>query len=258
MQSLADAVDSPFFPPPRSGADLRPGERRLLIAAVVLAHVAALWCLLQISAVQEAVRQVAPVVVDFITIAPAKPEPPPPPPPPRVREVVKPAPRPKPPPVLAAPPKPAPQAPAPFAVPPPAPEPEPDPIVEPEPAREAPPAPVVRAVSPAPPVPAAAPAPVTPPPPRMLPASSVAYLVPPPIEVPLASRRMGEEGTVLLRVRVGTDGQPRAVTVEKSSGHARLDEQALWAMKRAHFKPQTENGVPIEWIVIAPLQYEIE
>jgi hypothetical protein len=29
-------------------------------------------------------------------------------------------------------------------------------------------------------------------------------------------------------------------------------------MKRARFKPQTDQGVPIEWIVVAPLQYEIE
>ncbi len=69
---------------------------------------------------------------------------------------------------------------------------------------------------------------------------------------------MGEEGTVTLRVLVGTDGLPRSVTVQRSSGHARLDEQAVWAMKRARFKPQTDGGVAIEWIVIAPLEYVIE
>ncbi|HNU11019.1 MAG TPA: energy transducer TonB [Rubrivivax sp.] len=250
MRSLADAADPPFLPSPRSGTELRPAERRLLIGGVALAHVAALWGLLQVSAVQEAVRQVAPLVVDFITLEPAKPKPPPPPaPPPRV-PVRKPLPRPAPPPVLATQPQPAPEPPAAFAVP--APAPQPQPVVEPAPA----PSPaVVSASPPSPPTPPAPPAPQAP---RVLPASSVAYLVPPPIEVPLASRRMGEEGTVLLRVRVGADGQPRAVTVEKSSGHARLDEQAVWAMKRARFKPQTENGVAIEWIVIAPLQYEIE
>ncbi|MCC7100260.1 MAG: energy transducer TonB, partial [Rubrivivax sp.] len=96
------------------------------------------------------------------------------------------------------------------------------------------------------------------PPPRVVPASNIAYLVPPPIEVPLASRRMGEEGIVMLRVLVGTDGLPKSVSVQRSSGHARLDEQAVWAMKRARFRPQTDAGVPIEWIVIAPLQYAIE
>lgn len=113
---------------------------------------------------------------------------------------------------------------------------------------------VAAAVVPAPPPPP----PPAPPAPRTLPSSAVAYLQPPPIELPLASRRLGEQGTVWLRVRVGTDGLPREVTLHRSSGHARLDEQALWAMKRARFRPQAENGQPIEWIVIAPLQYEIE
>jgi protein TonB len=50
--------------------------------------------------------------------------------------------------------------------------------------------------------------------------------VPPPIEVPLASRRLGEQGLVQLRVLVGVDGLPRQVSVQRSSGFARLDEQA--------------------------------
>ena len=87
---------------------------------------------------------------------------------------------------------------------------------------------------------------------------AVRYLVPPAIEVPMASRRLGESGTVQLRVVVDAAGLPKQVTLHKSSGYARLDEQAMSAMRQARFKPQTENGVAIEWIVIAPLQYEIE
>lgn len=112
-------------------------------------------------------------------------------------------------------------------------------------------------VAAAPPPPPPPPAPPAPPAPRQLPSSAVAYRVPPPIEVPLASRRLGEQGTVWLRVWVGVDGAPRQVTVQTSSGFTRLDEQALWAMRRARFKPQVENGQPVEWIVVAPLQYEI-
>ena len=246
MPTPPPVADTPLLPPAARGSDLRPAERHLLVAGVGLAHLAALWGLLQVSAVQDAVRQVAPLVVDFITIERPKPETPPPPPPKTRRQ---PVPRLSPPPVLAAPPTPAPEAPAPFVVPPPPPEPVPlamTPLAPP-----APPAPPALPAPPAPPPPA-------PPAPRVIPASNVAYLTPPPIEVPLASRRMGEEGTVQLRVLVGTDGLPKAVTVQRSSGFARLDEQAVWAMKRARFKPQTDHGVPIEWIVIAPLQYEIE
>lgn len=240
MQSLADASTRPPLPLPRRRSDLRPGERNVLVALVAAAHLLALWGLLQISAVQDAVREVAPMVVDFITIEqPPKVEPPPPPPP-----RPQPRPRPTPQPVIAAPPAPAPEAPAPFVVPPPPPEPVSRPLETTLPAPTLPPAP------PTPPAPPAAP--------RLIPAGNVSYLVPPPIEVPLASRRMGEQGTVTLRVTVGTDGLPKSVVVQRSSGHARLDEQAVWAMKRARFKPQTDNGVPIEWIVLAPLQYEIE
>jgi len=37
-----------------------------------------------------------------------------------------------------------------------------------------------------------------------------------------------------------------------------LDEQALQDMRSARFVPQTENGQPIEWEVIAPMSYEID
>lgn len=125
----------------------------------------------------------------------------------------------------------------------------------------APPSPAPQAEPPLAPAKPAAPTAAAPPAwtaPRTMPSSAVAYVLPPPIELPLASRRLGEQGTVWLRVRVGADGLPREVSLHRSSGHARLDEQALWAMKRARFKPQTENGTPIEWIVVAPLQYEID
>ena len=212
------------------------GERRLLVAGIAGLHVLALWGLLQVDTVRQAVREVSPLIVDFIAPE-APPQPPPPPPPPPARA---PRPAPQPAPVITAAPTPAP-APAPFVVPAPEPVPAPAPTVV-----EAPPAPPAPVPPPAPPAP------------KLLPATAVRYVVPPAIEVPMASRRLGESGTVLLRVVVDTAGLPKQVTLHKSSGHARLDEQAMGAMRQARFKPQTENGQPIEWIVIAPLQYEIE
>jgi protein TonB len=247
-------LNTPAPPPPltevalltQRDADLRPAERRLLVGGVAAAHLLVMWGLLQLDVVRNAVRDVAPLVVDFVTLAPPKPEPPAPPPPPRLprppplRQAV------PPPPVLAAPPTPQ-AAPAAFVVPPP--PVEPAPVVAPVAA-----APVSAPAPPAPP----APPPPAPLPPRQIPAGEVAYLVPPPIELPMASRRLNEQGTVMLRVLVGADGQPRQVSLQQSSGHGRLDEQAMWAMKRARFKPQTENGVAIEWIVITPLQYVLQ
>ena len=100
------------------------------------------------------------------------------------------------------------------------------------------------------PAPAAAP-----PPRRQLPPSAVQYRVLPPVELPRAARRAGESGTVWLRVLVDAAGLPAQVTVQRSSGFARLDEQALWAMRQARFKPHTEDGRAVEVEVIAPIEY---
>jgi protein TonB len=92
----------------------------------------------------------------------------------------------------------------------------------------------------------------------VLAASAIRYRVPPAIAVPMASRRLGEAGTVLLRVWVDAQGLPRQVSVHRSSGFARLDEQAIAAMREARFQPVTDGGSAIDWVVIAPLQYEID
>ena len=96
---------------------------------------------------------------------------------------------------------------------------------------------------------------VAPQPRRQLPASAVQYRVLPPVELPRASRRAGESGTVWLRVLVDAAGLPAQVTVQRSSGFARLDEQALWAMRQARFRPHTEGGRAVEVEVIAPIEY---
>jgi protein TonB len=226
---------------PRPGRDdeTSPAERRALTVAVALAHLVAAWALLQLDPVRDAVRGVAPLVVDLI--APPKPEPPPPAPAPAPRPQVTRQPQPLQP-VIAAPPAPAPET---FTVPAPPPEPAPP---EPSAVPLAIPTPVIVA-----PAPAAAP-----PARKVVPPTAVQYLVLPPVEVPRLSRRAGESGTVWLRVLVDRRGQPSQVSVQRSSGHARLDEQALWAMRQARFKPYTENGQPFEIEVTAPIEYSLE
>ena len=221
-------------------SEIGPLERRSLVLLVTAAHLGGAWGLLQLDAVRDAVREVAPLMVDLVAPpAPVQSPPPPaPPPPPQPLRVQPPPPVP---PIAAAPaPVPAPET---FTTPPPPPEPAP--------------APAVQAVTvPAPPAP---PAPAPPPPARKtVPATAVQYLVLPPVEVPRLSRRAGESGTVWLRVVVDVRGQPLQVSVQRSSGHARLDEQALWAMRKARFKPHTENGQPIELEVTAPVEYTLD
>lgn len=131
-------------------------------------------------------------------------------------------------------------------------------------------APATAAPTSAPPLPAAQPvvepaAPVAapalprpaPPPhaPKLLRADQVRYLVLPPAEVPLLSRRAGESGVVWLRVRIDMQGRPSRIGLHRSSGFKRLDEQAMAAMSQARFAPQFEDGVAIEVEVIAPIEY---
>ena len=64
---------------------------------------------------------------------------------------------------------------------------------------------------------------------------------------PVASERQDEQGIVLVRVRVGTDGRVLAASVKSSSGHRRLDEAATEHARRAwRFVPATRDGVAVE------------
>ncbi len=74
---------------------------------------------------------------------------------------------------------------------------------------------------------------------------------------PPAARRARAQGTVFLRVIIGTDGRPREVRVEKTSGHALLDAAACSAVEKWLFRPHRENGVARTASVIVPLKFEI-
>ncbi len=54
---------------------------------------------------------------------------------------------------------------------------------------------------------------------------------------PPAARRLNEEGTVVLRVRVDALGRPDVVEVASSSGSVRLDEAAVRSVQRWRFDP---------------------
>lgn len=68
---------------------------------------------------------------------------------------------------------------------------------------------------------------------------------------PSVSRRLGEEGVVVLRVLIGTDGRAAEVRISKSSGSARLDQAAIEAIGQWRFIAATRAGRPVaawyEW-----------
>jgi protein TonB len=85
-----------------------------------------------------------------------------------------------------------------------------------------------------------------------------AYLNNPHPAYPAASRRLGEEGRVLLRVRVGADGRPLAVDLEKGSNFSRLDEAARDAVARWRFVPARRGDEAIEGSVLVPLVFRLD
>ena len=93
---------------------------------------------------------------------------------------------------------------------------------------------------------------------RELPASAIQYLEPPAPVYPRASRRLGESGLVIVRVFVDADGMPRQLQIAQSSGFVRLDEAALDGVRRARFKPPTENGRPTAGWARIPIPFELE
>ncbi len=56
-------------------------------------------------------------------------------------------------------------------------------------------------------------------------------------DYPALSRKLGEEGEVLLSVRVAPDGKAREVIMKSSSGYERLDSAAIAFARGAQYEP---------------------
>lgn len=112
------------------------------------------------------------------------------------------------------------------------------------------------------PAPAPAPAMVSAPPapvssmPKTI-TSGVEYIQAPQPVYPPMSKRMGEQGKVVLRVLVSKTGKAGDVQIQSSSGSARLDEAGRQAAMRAVFKPHLEDGRAVAVYVIVPLTFQL-
>lgn len=87
---------------------------------------------------------------------------------------------------------------------------------------------------------------------------SLVYLREPVTRYPFQSRRLREQGVVLLRVVVDERGLPVQVDVERSSGFPRLDEAGREAVMRSRFRPYTEDGVARSAIVVVPIRFALK
>jgi protein TonB len=117
------------------------------------------------------------------------------------------------------------------------------------------PSPVVVPAAPAPVPPVAAPpAPVQATQPRF----DADYLDNPKPPYPPLSRRMGEQGRVVLRVHVTPGGAAGEVLLATSSGSPRLDESALQTVRRWKFVPARRGTEPVAAWVLVPIAFTLK
>ena len=90
------------------------------------------------------------------------------------------------------------------------------------------------------------------------PSADADYLKNPPPGYPRISRRNGEQGTVIVRVFISTQGTPDKAEVRTSSGFARLDQAALEAVQRWRFVPGRRNGTPEAMWFNIPVRFVLE
>lgn len=201
--------------------------------SVIAAHVAALGLMFLVA--HETIKPTEPQVlsVSFLTPAePVKPPEPVPPAPPPPEPVLKPKPKP----VIAST-KTTPVADA-IVAPPPVDEPDPEPAAP------------VQAYSEA----AEAAPPGKPEPPRF----DMAYLSNPQPSYPAMSKKLHEEGTVVLRVHVSVAGDALTVEVAQTSGYERLDDAALRAVRRWKFVPSKLGDQPVDGIAMVPMVFSLK
>ena len=210
-------------------------SRNMVIAVgVLLFHAAALWAL-QAGLLRRAAEIIVPAEILSELMEPPAPKAPPPPPsmpalP--IQQAVAPAPMP-----------PAPPAPPPQAI---------------QDAAPAPNAPVVSAAaSPAPAV-LTTPATTSAPPRLELPSSNAEYLQNPKPPYPPMSKRLGEQGKVVVRVLIGVDGSAQQAQIRQSSGFDRLDQTALNTVLHWRYVPGKRGGLAEAMWFDVPINFVLE
>lgn len=83
------------------------------------------------------------------------------------------------------------------------------------------------------------------------------YLNNPKPGYPSISRRLGEEGVVMLRVYVSAQGTPDQIQLLKSSGFARLDQAAQEAVARWRFVPARQGKIATAAWVQVPVSFQL-
>lgn len=146
--------------------------------------------------------------------------------------------------------------------PPPPPEKKPDPKPTPKPPPKAPPSErAVKAPEPEPPppqLPPAEPKPAEPTPAPVLPPRAEAGQLSNPAPVyPSLSRRLREEGVVILEILIKADGTVGEIKIKSSSGFKRLDATAVNAVKHWRYQPATQGDKKIDFWYEQPVEFNL-
>lgn len=214
--------------------------------AVMLGHVGVAW-LLSSGVLTSVVPTSEPdnvIMASVVMDAPAPPAPIPAPAKPAIQPQTKPEP------------KPQPQA-KPVS-----PQVQPAPVLSPTAPSDA--APIVPSAAPAPATPAVSPAGNQRPAANataaavVLPSTSADYLNNPAPPYPRQSKRLGEEGTVVIRVMITAEGRAEIAEIRTSSGYARLDDTALTTVKAWRFVPGKRNGLPEAMWFNVPIRFVLD
>jgi len=75
---------------------------------------------------------------------------------------------------------------------------------------------------------------------------------------PALSRRLGEEGKLVLRVELDEKGHVNEAQVVNSSGFKRLDEAAMTAVKTWRCTPPVRNGQPVRAVALQPFNFVLQ
>ncbi len=75
---------------------------------------------------------------------------------------------------------------------------------------------------------------------------------------PLAARRRGLQGGVLLTARIRADGSCAEVRLARSSGHPLLDRAAVTAVQQWRFLPARHGETPVDSWVNIPITFRLQ
>jgi periplasmic protein TonB len=94
--------------------------------------------------------------------------------------------------------------------------------------------------------------------PLVLPSAEATGLNNPAPAYPAMSRKLKEEGIVLLKILVTKEGRVAEIEIKSSSGFKRLDFVAVKAVKHWKFNPATQAGEAIDYWYELPIEFNLK